>query len=196
MTQPGTASPRRSQIFRTTVLKEIGLALSTQLAIGPQQEVIGTNQAVIMQGVDDPGPLSEGQSREIIAQAEVVVKMDDVGAPLSKHPLKLLDQKGVRPVCQPRKLPPINTVKHGKPVGSRSFQPVGMAILHVGDMKDRHVIGLRQAGGQLEAMQFRPLARERRELVIELKNAHAASFGTVLRTVMEHQPDLDRELSW
>jgi hypothetical protein len=63
-------------------------------------------------------------------------------------------------------------------------------------MKDRHVIGLRQAGGQLEAMQFRPLARERRELVIELKNAHAASFGTVLRTVMEHQPDLDRELPW
>ena len=96
----GRATARPDQ-DRTAILKEVGVLLAAQDPIVAQQQGVGADQTVVVKCVDDHRATHTGQGDEIVAQAQEIVEMDDVGTNVVEDRPETPTKEMVRPVGQP-----------------------------------------------------------------------------------------------
>ncbi len=124
-----------------------------------------------MERVYDHRAARTGQGDEIIAEAEEIMEMDDVGTKLAENRPKAPSEKVVRPVCQADVFPAVDAMIGGQAVDGLASQSPPPVARDVREVEDPDVVGPGQLAREVVAVHLRPLGGVRRELVDDLEDS-------------------------
>jgi hypothetical protein len=112
-------------------------------------------------------------ANQVITQAKIVVKMNNIRPIVFQHRLKCFAKERIAPIRQSAVISRFNTMKNGQTFFPALHQALGPSLWRIGDMKHRNFIPCgKQAPTQLMAVDFRTLGGEWGKLVDDLENAH------------------------
>jgi len=121
--------------------------------------------------VDDGGTADSGESHEIVAQAQEIVEVDDVGAKVVEGRLETPTKEVVRPVGEPGVFSAVDAMIGGEALDSLASDSRPPVAGDVGRVKDPDVVGPGELTREVIAVNFRTLGGVRRKLVDHLEDA-------------------------
>jgi hypothetical protein len=113
----------------------------------------GTDEAEIVQGVEDRRSAGAGGADQIIAEAEVVVEMNDPGPEFGECRSERIVEEWIGPVGNPTVLASVDAVKGPEPVLVAALESAGKTGGGIRDMEHAHLVAhLLEGMAELQAV--------------------------------------------
>jgi hypothetical protein len=100
--------------------------------------VIRADQAVVVQGIHNGRATSPCHAHEIIAEAEIVVEMHNLGRKFGQGCAERLGEKGIRPIGETCILTVVNAMEGQQTFKVSAHEATGIARRRVGEVKNPH----------------------------------------------------------
>jgi hypothetical protein len=129
--------------------KKIGIGFAAEGTVVAKQQMIRTNQTIVVQGIHHGSTTASGPTHQVIAKNEIVVKVNNLGAEFTENGIKRFRKKGISPIRLTPVLASINTMKCEQSLVAtalKSARPRRRGIRYV---KDSDLI---PCGGQRQAV--------------------------------------------